>query len=49
VSDHEKLIRFRLVPDNWSPESGELSPTLKLRRKVMMEKYQPLIKSIYKN
>ncbi len=48
VSDHEKLIRFRLVSDNWSPESGVLSPTLKLRRKVVMEKYQEPIKSIYK-
>ena len=47
VSDHERILRFRLVPDTWSPESGELSPTLKLKRKVINEKYQQLIENIY--
>lgn len=47
VSDHERLIRFRLVPQFWSPDSGELSPTLKLKRKVINEKYGELIDSIY--
>ena len=47
VSTHEKVIRFRLVPETWTPESGELSPTLKLRRKVLHEKYRQLIESIY--
>ena len=28
----ERINRFRLVPDEWSPATGELSPTLKLRR-----------------
>jgi long-chain acyl-CoA synthetase len=47
MSDHERLLRFRLVKDIWSPETGELSPTLKLKRKVVTEKYQKLIDSIY--
>jgi len=47
MSDHERLVRFRLVPQFWSPESGELSPTLKLKRKVISEKYGELIDSIY--
>jgi len=47
VSDHERILRFRLVPDTWSPESGELSPTLKLKRKVINEKYNQLIENIY--
>ncbi len=47
VSEHERILRFRMVPDNWSPESGELSPTLKLKRKVINDKYRQLIESIY--
>lgn len=47
VSEHERILRFRLVSDSWSPESGELSPTLKLKRKVINEKYRQLIESIY--
>jgi long-chain acyl-CoA synthetase len=47
VSDHDRLLRFRLVKDGWSPETGELSPTLKLKRKVVSEKYEKLIESIY--
>lgn len=47
VSEHERILRFRLVPDTWSPESGELSPTLKLKRKVINEKYHQLIENIY--
>jgi long-chain acyl-CoA synthetase len=32
LSSYEGINRFRLVKDAWSPETGELSPTLKLRR-----------------
>ncbi len=38
---------FRLVADEWTPESGDLSPTLKLKRKVLMKKYKPLVEGIY--
>ena len=48
--DHPKRIKsMRLVTDTWSPETGELSPTLKLKRKVLREKYRDLIKDIYTN
>jgi long-chain acyl-CoA synthetase len=47
VSDFEKINRFKLVPDVWSPASGELSPTLKLKRKIITNKYQNLINQIY--
>jgi len=43
LSDPEKLKRFRLVPDEWSPVTGELSPTLKLRRKQIEKKYKELL------
>jgi len=47
VSDFEKINRFRLIPDVWSPETGELSPTLKLKRKFIAKKYEELIDQIY--
>ena len=47
VSNFERINRFRLIPDVWSPATGELSPTLKLKRKFIAEKYQDLIDQIY--
>jgi len=47
LSDHEKVMRIRLVPDIWGPVSGELSASLKLKRKVIESKYQDLIDNIY--
>lgn len=46
-SQAEKILKFKLVPDDWSPASGELSPTLKLRRRFIFEKYENLIGQIY--
>lgn len=47
LGDHEKIKRFRLVSDEWTPQTGELSPTLKLKRKVLYEKYKELISEIF--
>ncbi len=44
---HEQVKRFRLVCDAWSPETGELSPTLKLKRRNLYKKYEHLIREIY--
>ncbi len=43
----EKIKRFELTPDIWSVEDGHLTPTMKLKRKIVMEKYQDLYKKIY--
>jgi long-chain acyl-CoA synthetase len=43
----EKIKRFELTPDVWSIEGGQLTPTLKLRRKIIMEKYLDLFHKIY--
>ena len=43
----EKIKRFELTPDVWSISGGELTPTLKLRRKIVMEKYIDLFHKIY--
>jgi len=43
----EEIKRFRLVPDSWSPESGEMSPTLKLKRNYIAKKYADIIEDIF--
>ncbi len=43
----EKIKRFELTPEVWSIEAGHLTPTLKLKRKIVMEKYQDLFHKIY--
>ena len=43
----EQIKRFELLPQEWTIESGELTPTLKLKRKVIMEKHQNAYKRIY--
>ena len=43
----EKIKRIELTPDLWTIEGGHLTPTLKLKRKVVMEKYLDLFNKIY--
>jgi long-chain acyl-CoA synthetase len=47
LSQTERISRFRLVPDEWSPASGELSPTLKLKRDFISDKYRNLLDKVY--
>ncbi len=43
----EQIKRFELTPDIWSIEAGHLTPTMKLRRKIILEKYKNLYQKIY--
>lgn len=43
----EKVKQFRLTPDVWSVDDGHLTPTMKLRRKPIKEKYIALYNDIY--
>ncbi|GEC71898.1 long-chain acyl-CoA synthetase [Flavobacterium flevense] len=43
----EQIKRFELTPETWSIEGGELTPTLKLKRKNVLEKYEDLYQKIY--
>ena len=44
----EQIKKFELLPNEWSVDTGELSPKLNLKRKVVMEKYRDSIERIYK-
>ena len=43
----EQVKKFELLPNEWTIDSGELTPTLKLKRKVIMEKYKAAVDRIY--
>lgn len=44
----EQIKRFEITPNVWSIEEGHLTPTMKMKRKVIKEKYHALIDKIYR-
>jgi long-chain acyl-CoA synthetase len=48
LSEPERIIGFRLLPEVWTPETGELSASLKLKRKFIEERSKDLLDSIYR-
>jgi len=47
LPSYETIKKFVLLPRDFSVEGGELTPTLKLKRKVIYEKYRERIESLY--
>lgn len=47
LGQHEQLKRIKVIFDQWSPSTGELSSTLKLKRSVIIEKYKEKIDDIF--
>lgn len=47
LENFHQVKRFTLLPSNFSMEKGELTPTLKLRRKIISERYRLEIESMY--
>ncbi|MDX6747198.1 long-chain fatty acid--CoA ligase [Polaribacter sp. PL03] len=45
----EQIKRFELTPDVWSLDAGHLTPTMKMKRKIIKEIYQDLYDKIYRN
>jgi long-subunit acyl-CoA synthetase (AMP-forming) len=43
----EQVKRFRILPIDFTQETGELTPTLKLKRKVVSERYGQWIEDMY--
>jgi long-chain acyl-CoA synthetase len=44
----EQIKKFEITPDVWSIDAGHLTPTMKMKRKVIKQKYLPLIENIYR-
>jgi long-chain acyl-CoA synthetase len=47
VARVEQIKKWVVVGDEWTPESGEVTPSLKLKRHVVMEKYADEIENLY--
>ncbi|ANW96502.1 AMP-dependent synthetase [Wenyingzhuangia fucanilytica] len=43
----EQIKRFELTPDEWSIDGGHLTPTMKIKRKIVLEIYKDLYQKIY--
>ena len=44
----EQVKKFELLPHEWSIETGEMTPKLSMKRKVIMEKFKTAVDNIYK-
>ena len=47
LSRVEQVKRFRILPDDWMPGGDELTPTMKLKRRPIGEKYASVIEDLY--
>ena len=47
LANFETLKRFRVVAEEWTQESGELTPSMKLKRRVITERYAAAIDALY--
>jgi long-chain acyl-CoA synthetase len=47
LQSYAKIKKFALLPTDFTQDGGELTPTLKVKRKVVAEKYRSVIESLY--
>ncbi len=47
LANFETLKRFRIVADEWTQDSGELTPSMKIKRRVLTAKYAAVIAELY--
>jgi long-chain acyl-CoA synthetase len=47
VSRPEQVKKFALLPEQWTPQGGQLTPTLKLRREVIVTRHRRLLDDLY--
>lgn len=47
LANFETVKRFRVVPEEWSQDSGELTPSMKLKRRVITERYAGVVAAFY--
>jgi len=48
LQSYAKIKKFRILPADFTQEGGELTPTLKVKRKVVSEKYREAIEELYR-
>jgi long-chain acyl-CoA synthetase len=45
----EQVKKFTLMSEEWTVEGGQLTPTMKLKRKVIMERYETTVNDLYRD
>jgi long-chain acyl-CoA synthetase len=48
LSRIEQVKKFRILPGTWTPDSGEVTPKLSLRRRVIVDRYAEVIEELYR-
>ncbi|CAN5142477.1 long-chain fatty acid--CoA ligase [soil metagenome] len=43
----EQVKKFEILPDEWSIETGEMTPKMSIKRKVVMQKYKDVVEKMY--
>jgi long-chain acyl-CoA synthetase len=49
LANFETIKRFRVVADEWTQDSGELTPSMKLKRRVITGRYAAVIDALYED
>jgi long-chain acyl-CoA synthetase len=49
LANFETLKRFKVVAEEWTQESGELTPSMKLKRRVLTQQYGAVIEELYED
>ena len=49
LAPYETMKKVAVVPDEWSVESGEMTPSMKLKRRILKEKYDQQIQDLFKD
>jgi long-chain acyl-CoA synthetase len=47
LAEHERIRNWRLLPRELTQEAGEITPSLKVRRRIVLERFQELVESMY--
>jgi len=47
LQDHERMKKVGVMPEEWSIEGGELTPSMKLKRRVIFDRYKDRIDALY--
>jgi long-chain acyl-CoA synthetase len=47
LSKYEKVRRFAIIPEAFSVENGMMTPTLKVKRKAVLDRYADVVDSLY--
>jgi len=47
LANFETVKRFKVVPEEWTQETGELTPSMKLKRRVITERYASVVAELY--